>query len=245
MRSLLTPTGTSFLLLADDRPAQPAPTLLLLCGVAVEALTHDDQCRVGRLLAERGWQVASLDLPCHGADTRPGEPAFLHGWRARVAQGEDIVARVQFKVNDVVAHLITARIAAPGRLVAAGISRGGFMALHAAAANPAIQAIAALAPVTDLRTLSEFAGLDEDPLTKRLALIHQAEVLADRRTWLMICDDDARVGTDHCIAFSRALVAAAVKRKREPQVTLVVVPGSGHHSFPDWHDQAAAWLAET
>ncbi len=227
-----TPSGATFWMLSRHSGG-PAPTLLLFALSGADTLTKEPYCRAGRLLHARGWNVVSLDLPCHGADRRTGEPPELAGWAARVNAGEVIVAAFQKRVNDVVEHLIATGMADPVRIAAAGTSRGGFMAFHAAAGNPCIRAVAAFSPVTDLLALTEFAGQEQNPLVKRLALVNAAEALAGRDAWITIGDADARVGTDKAVAFAGAL----------PRVTLRVVAAPGHASLPEWHDEAAEWIA--
>jgi len=227
-----TPSGVAFWMLSRQTGG-PAPTLLLFAMAGADTLTTEPYCRVGRLLHAQGWNVVSLDLPCHGADRRAGEPPELAGWAARLKAGEDIVAAFQTRVNDVVEHLVATGIANPARLAAAGTSRGGFMAFHAAAANLRIRAVAAFAPVTDLPALSEFAGQERNPLVGRLTLANTVEALADRAVWITIGDADTRVGTDKVVAFARAV----------PRVTLRVVAAPGHASLPEWHDEAAEWIA--
>jgi dienelactone hydrolase len=230
--------------LLPPRPG-PAPTLLLFATAGADTLAAEPYGRVGRLLHARGWNVASLDLPCHGADARAGEPAELAGWAARAAAGEDFVASFRARVSDAIQRLAAAGIADPARIAAAGTSRGGFMAFHAAAGDPRIRAVAAFAPVTDLLALSEFAGQAGNPLARRLALSNAAEALAGRAAWITIGNADARVGTDRAIAFARALAAACQARALAPDVTLRVLPVPGHTSLAQWHDEAEDWLART
>ena len=243
LNMMRTPNGVPFAVLGD-LPAKPAPTLLLLAGAIHDSLDTEPYSRTGQLLGEKGWQVFSLDLPCHGDDRRPGEPEGLAGWRARIEAGEDIVAEFSHRAEDAIEHLVKTGAADWNRLAVAGTSRGGFMALHAAAAIPAIRAVAALAPVTDLLTLREFTGMQRDPLTNRLPLTNRASALADRAVWITIGCADERVGTEKAIAFARALAAAAAELKREPKVTLHVFPVPGHTSLPEWHDLAAEWTAD-
>jgi pimeloyl-ACP methyl ester carboxylesterase len=229
---LRTPAGIAFAML-PPQAGGPASTLLLFAMAGAATLTTEPYCRVGRLLYAQGWNVVSLDLPCHGADLRPGEPPELAGWAARVGAGEDIVAPFRQRVNDVVEHLVATDIADPSRIAAAGTSRGGFMAFHAAAGNPSIRAVAAFSPVTDLLALSEFAGQEANPLVRRLALTKAADNLADRAAWITIGDADERVGTDKAVEFASAL----------PQAMLQVVATPGHSSASEWHDKAAEWMA--
>jgi alpha-beta hydrolase superfamily lysophospholipase len=237
-----TPTGTAFHMLAPQGGA--APTLLLLAMAGKETLSAELYGRVGRLLHAQGWNVISLDLPCHGDDCSPGAPAQIAGWVARIAAGEDIVAAFQQRVNDVVEHLVATGVADPRRLAAAGTSRGGYLACQAAAGNPRIRAVAAFSPVTDLLALTEFAGQQDNPLTRRLALMHAVPQLADRAAWIIIGNADTRVDTDKAVALARALVAAGQSLPAGRDVTLCLQPVSGHRSCPEWHDAAATWLQQ-
>ncbi len=240
---LRTARGSEFALL-PPQPGGPAPTLLLFAWSGVDTLTAEPYSRVGRLLHAQGWNVTSLDLPCHGADRRADEPPELEGWVARAARGEDFVADFRQRVNDVLAHLVTTGIADSARLAAAGTSRGGFMAFHAAAGNPGIRAVAAFAPVADLCVLTEFGGQAANPLLARLALQSEVAVLAGRAAWITIGDADTRVSTGETVAFARALELAAQARALPAAVVLRVVPVPGHCSLPEWHDAAAAWLQQ-
>jgi dienelactone hydrolase len=236
---MMTPSGTAFAML-PARTSTPAPLLLLFAMSAEATLTTEPYCRVGHLLNTCGWNVVSLDLPCHGANARAGEPPELAGWAARTAAGDDIIAPFRARVNYVIHHLVESGIADPARLAAAGTSRGGFMAFHAAAGNPLIRAVAAFAPVTDVLALSEFAGQTSNPLARQMALRNAVDTLAGRADWITIGNADARVGTENAVAFAQALAAT-----HPPcDITLRVLPVPGHTSEAHWHDDAADWLLQ-
>lgn len=223
----------------------PAPTLLLLGMAGADALATEPYCRVGRLMHAQGSNVVSLDLPCHGADRRPGEkrvPTELADWARRIATGEDIVAAFQARMKDVVEHLISTGSADPARIAAAGISHGGFMALHAGAVDQRIRAIIAFSPVTDLLALSEFAGLEQTPLASRLARANATEPLADRAIWISIGKADTRVDTRKAVASAEAVREAAAVRGLPPRVTLRLLDTPGHAGVPESYDEAATWL---
>ena len=241
LTKLVTAAGAAFVMLPAQTGA-PAPTLLLFAMAGADTLATAPYARVGQLLHAQGWNVVSLDLPCHGADRRAGEPAELQGWASRTAAGEDFVASFRARVKDVVEHLIATGMADPARLAAAGTSRGGFLAFHAAAGVPLIRAVAAFAPVTDLLALNEFSGQEHNPLARRLALVNEAATLADRAAWIAIGNADTRVDTDKAIGFARALVREARAHGWSPRVTLHVLPQPGHTSAAEWHDVAAGWL---
>lgn len=238
-----TESGVEFAMLPPQRGG-PAATLLLLAMAGADTLRTDPYRRVGQILHRRGWNIASLDLPCHGADRRAGEPEELAGWAERIRRGEDIAAAFQRRANAVLEHLIAAGIADPRRLAAAGTSRGGFMAFHAALGNPRVRAVAAFSPVTDLGALREFAGQEQNSLMAQLALVDSAEQLTDRAIWITIGNADERVDTDRVIGFARAVAAACRKLQRDCATTLHVLPIPGHRSDVEWHRAAATWLKD-
>ena len=96
--------------------------------------------------------------------------------------------------------------------------------------------------MTDLAALREFAGLEANPLVRRLALVNAVEQLADRAVWITIGNADDRVDTDKAVALARALARAATALGLPPRITLQVLPVPGHVSQAEWHDQAVTWL---
>ncbi len=63
--------------------------------------------------------MVSLDLPCHGAERRTGEPSELAGWAARTARGENIAVEFCSRVNLALEHLVKTGVAAPEQIAAA------------------------------------------------------------------------------------------------------------------------------
>lgn len=242
IRDLRTPQGVTFSLLGE-RPDTPAPTLFVLGADATHNLSDPNSIESGRALREQqGFLCVSLDSPCEGGDQRPDEPWGLAGWRTRVEAGEDIVADFNTRAGSVLDCLVDEGYTDPGRVVFLGISRGGFLALHVAAADPRVRAVAAIAPVTELRKLEEFTGLDDHPLTESLALLHRAAALVDRPVWLIIGDRDHRVGTDHTIALARAISRCSEQNGAPGRVTLHVVPADGHTQPEQCHTLVAEWV---
>lgn len=241
-----TADGVTFALLGD-KPATPAPTVFVLAQEMKATLDDGYYNRIGRLLREQGFLCVSLDLPCHGADVRAGEQAGgLTGWATRAKQDGNFVEPFTRRVSRVLDHLIAEKYADPQQIAVAGTSRGGFMALHTAAADERFRAAIAFAPVTHLPVLTEFSGLDQHEATRSLSIIHLADKLAGRAVWTAIGNQDARVGTEECIAATRAIVLAAARKQPDPKfvvpVELRVFPIAGHGMYPTAHDDAAAWL---
>ena len=216
------------------------PTLIILAGVAEQALSSAYFRQCGNQLAlESGWLCVSIDLPCHGKQQRPGERGGLSGWRQRAEKDEDFVAPFARRLSRVVDHLIESDMADRGRIAICGTSRGGYLAIQFAARDPRVGAAAAFAPVTDLRALSEFRGLDQQALTQRLSLAEQAPSLADRPVWICIGDQDQRVSTERAIECARRFTDAKAR------VALHVFPEPRGHTTPKGAPQMAAdWIRD-
>ena len=182
-------------------------------------------------LVAQGWLIASLDMPAHGEDRRPGEPDnALLAWAQRLQAGEPLVSTFTETVSALLNHLIAIGRVDPNRIAAAGISRGGFLALHAAAADPRIRAVVGLSPVTDLRALAEFAALQEDPYVGSLRL-HEQTSLRATAIWLAMAEDDTRVSTSSGAAFAAGVGAS-----------WHTYPGTAHAVPVPLIVEGAAWL---
>jgi dienelactone hydrolase len=240
---LKTPTGIRFGLSGEKRD-RPAPTLFILASSVEDSLGSEDFAKVGRLLLSKGFICVSVDMPCHGLDQKAAEPGGLAGWRFRLEKGEDLVGTLTKSLSAVLDHLIQAGYTDEHKVAVAGTSRGGFMALHFAAAESRVRFSAAFAPVTDLLALSEFAGTKQVTPAGALDLRRHAGKLAGRSVWLCIGNDDQRVGTDQAIAFTRKVVAASVSAKKPADVELHVMPTIGHRIHATAHEEAAAWFAK-
>jgi dienelactone hydrolase len=223
----------------------PAPTLFIFASDIKGTLDNPYFRQCGDALAERGYLCVSLDLPGHGSDQREGEPGALGTWRTRSDEGEDFIAPFTARVRAVLDHLIATGASDPARIAACGTSRGGFMALQVAAADPRIKAVAAFAPVTNLMALREFSGAKNTEHVATLSLLANAEKFAGRAVWVIIGDRDDRVSTDDAIAFARRATVVSLEKTEAADVTLLVVPEAKGHTTPQGAPElAAAWIAE-
>jgi dienelactone hydrolase len=223
--------------------SKPAPTLFML-GSTIDAVLGDAYFRqCGNELAELGYLVVSIDLPCHGTQTIEGEPAGLGGWSHRAGNNEDFVAECNARLSKVLDDLIKRGLSDPERVAAAGTSRGGFLAIHFAAFDRRVKAAAGFAPVTELAALREFRDTHEHPLVAKLGLKNQAEQLAGRPVWIIIGDVDERVGTHHAIEVAGRLSALAKEKKVASNVELHVMSEPRGHTTPKGASKlAAAWI---
>lgn len=239
---LRTPKGVRFGV-QGEKGKSPSPTLFVFASRIEDSLGNDTYNKVGRLVAKQGVISVSLDVPCHGEDTKVGEPAGLSGWRARIEKGEDWVGDFAAKVKDVLDHLIDQGYTEPKRVAVCGTSRGGFIALHMAASESRFRCAAAFAPVTNLLALSEFNGMANPAPASALSIINRSDQLSGRPIWVCIGNNDQRVSTDDLIAFTRKVAAVSIAQKKPANVELHVMPSLGHTIHPTAHDEAAAWIA--
>ena len=238
---LHTPGGTRFGLVGKGQPSR-APSLFIFGSGLETSLERPDLASVGHILAKHAFLLVSLDVPCHGQDVKEGEPEGLEGWRARLERGEDLVTVFTTQVSEVLDYLVQEGYTDPQKVAACGTSRGGFFALHVAAADPRVRCVAAFATVTDLLALREFDGMQHDRATRALNVIHRSHQLAERAVWVCIGLDDERVGTDSAIALTRRITEAAATRGVPPNVELHVAPPVGHGLPPNAHEAAGAWI---
>ena len=219
-----------------------APTLFVFAGSMEDSLTHPIYSSCCSRLMEHGFRCVSLDLPDHGREIRAGEPQGLKGWSDRVRQREDPMAGFVSRAREVLDALIEEGLSDPGRILASGTSRGGFAAMHLGAADSRVRAVAAFAPVTDLAALREFQDLQDDPLTRSLALAAKAEKLAARDLWIIIGHQDERVGTGAAMELVLAVSRAAASLRTGTEVQLHVEPAEGHRVPEGGYRRAAKWL---
>ena len=230
---LRTPAGVEFTVIGE-KPPKPVPTLFIFALDAQTTLTSADFNRIGAALRREGFLCVSLDAPCHGADNAEQQENALVGWRMRVERGEAFIEAFTSRCTAVLDHLASEGWTDPERVAAAGTSRGGFLALHFAAAEPRVRAAAAFAPVTRLRALGEFDGVKNPDAADALSLVNVSPKLTDKHIVLYIGENDRRVGTEHAIQFARTL----------PALELHVTKTEGHRVLPIAHTEAAEFIAE-
>lgn len=222
---------------------KPAPTLIMLASTIEATLSEPYFRQCGNELAEFGYLVVSLDIPCHGDQMTEGEPEGLNGWSYRAEHEEDFVAQSNVRLSKVLDDLIKTGVTDPTRVAVGGTSRGGFLAMHFAAHDDRVKCLAAFAPVTELAALREFHATQEHPLVRKLSLLNQVEKLKGRPVWIVIGDRDDRVGTHYAIELASRLSAAAKTQNIASNVELHVLSEPRGHTTPQGSTQLAAdWI---
>ncbi|MHB0936383.1 MAG: alpha/beta hydrolase family protein [Armatimonadota bacterium] len=188
-----------------------------------------------------GHRVASVDMPQHGelADEY-GEG--LVGIASAVRAGIDIFADFAAAARELVDACIALKWAKAGRVVVTGTSRGGHASLVVMAGDARVLACAAIAPVTYLPAVREFADQADNPIIRRWNANALIPHLADRHVFLNIGEEDPRVSAGHCFDFHARLTAAS----RNITPVLYTLPGATHGPAflePGYHAAAAFLLA--
>ncbi|QDT80545.1 esterase [Gimesia maris] len=224
-------------------PDQPKPTFFILAGTMESTLGSPYFRQCGNQLADAGYLLVSVDIPCHGKQHRPPEPTGLSGWAYRCEQGDDFVADNNRRLSQVLDELIAGGQTNPDYVGVCGTSRGGYLALQFAAHDPRVKGVAAFAPVTDLTVLNEFKSRSKNEMVQSLSMIRNADKLAGRPVWIVIGDRDVRVGTDEAIAVARSITQAGLEKGGQSQVDLHVIAEPKGHTVPAGStDLAANWF---
>ncbi len=224
-----------------DKPAAPAPTVFFLGGAVEDSLTQPQYLEAQEALGA-GVLFVTFDLPGHGLEHRQGEPGSIGAWRYRLDHGEDLTGDVVRRGKAVLDFLVNEGYTDPTKVAVFGTSRGGFMALHFAAAEPRIHNIAGFAPVTDLLALAEFAGMSPDQSARRVAGTEIVDRLLDRGIWLIIGSTDHRVGTGKAIRFTERVIEKSEAAGRRPEIELHIGPSDGHRVPAGGYAEAGRWL---
>jgi dienelactone hydrolase len=245
LRVMQTKIGTHFGI-HSEKPVKPAPTLFIIGGSINSIVSNKSRfyTAAGDALSTHGWIYVVLDPACEGFALKQGDPSSLGGWAVHCKRGTDFMKLYVESCRDVLEYLIAEGFTDPQRVAVQGISRGGFCALHFAAAEPRIKAVVGISPVTDPLALQEFAGVTPAQVA-HISLDQHLETLAGRAVWISIGNTDERVSTDDCIGFTRRLIATT--RKLRPELTLIPVhltvsTSLGHRAPDDAYPAAAAYL---
>lgn len=187
-------------------------------------------------LKAKGYSVASIDATCHGKDVERLKASGLDCWRERVDSSKaDIFEPFISALRSVISDIDHGQLS---NVVVLGVSRGGYLALRAAAEIDQIDTVIALAPVTDIFALREFDGFvgRED----QYSLHKYSSVLASKNVFIQINNNDQRVNTDAALSLVGAVVES--RPAETTNLTLILTPKFGHSTSE--HERAASWAME-
>lgn len=223
----------------------PLPALFYFALSAQDSLGLDPFNQPAAYLSSLPLRIFSMTLPGH--DHLPPAQA-LNFWANEIAQGRNFIHEFVEKAKLAVVTLLDRNILIPDRIAAAGLSRGAFIATHAAASIDLFRWVLGFAPLTDLSFAKEFHDLHQDPLVKSLKLEHCIPSLIDRTLRYYIGNHDTRVSTRRCFDFVEKFAQISFDSMiRSPQIELMVGPSigrDGHGTSKEVFHEGAQWIAE-
>lgn len=215
----------------------PKKPLVLVFTTDVQASLDGTFTTITRQLNAAGYTVAAVDVTCHGSDVAKTETAGLDCWAARVSKGgPDVFAPMVQRASKAISDINAKGLADGSHVIALGVSRGGYAAARLAIADPRVDTLVLMAPVTDLTALREFAGMSVS--SQLYGLQGSYPLFAKKRIFLQIGVSDDRVGTTRALSFVEGISAASGGAPVD--LTAVVTPGKGHGTAE--HEFAAKWV---
>lgn len=229
-----------------DLSAGPLPALFYFSISAHDSLTLDPYNQPVAYLSKLPMRIFSISLPGH-ENNLPAREALIR-WAEEIARGRNGIADFVDKVKATVQTLIEQNVLIPDRIGVAGLSRGAFIAAHAAASIPEFQWILGFAPLTDLSWHKEFEHMQHIPLVHALGLESTIPFIHNRSVRFYIGNLDALVSTRRCFDFIEKLAQAAQEKGiRSPDIELIIGPSigrEGHGTSKEVFHAGAQWIAE-
>jgi esterase FrsA len=217
----------------------PLPAVFYFALSAHDSLHLDPYNQPAVYLSSPQLRIFSITLPGH--DILPPTEA-LRFWAEEIQQGRDVIQTFVQEVADYIRHLIQERVVDQKKIGMMGLSRGAFIAAHAAAALPEVSHLLGFAPLTRLENAKEFKDLD----VERWNLSHLASKLYNRTIRFYIGNRDKRVETNSCFHFISTLADTAFEHKiSSSPIELIIGPSIGHQGHGTSSEifrQGASWL---
>lgn len=241
---LSTPLTVSYV--GPSLESGPLPSLLYFALSAQESLRTDPFHQPALFLEQHPIRVFSVDLPYHGGELLATEA--LDRWAEETLHKESFLSDFLHSLKITIRQLFHAQILIPGQTAVAGLSRGGWIASHVAAAFEEIPILLAFAPLTRLRDAKEFQGFPPSHPIDDLDLIHLSSKLFRKKVRAHIGNLDTRVNTDACYAWIRSIALTGWENKvRSPAVELCIKPSigyQGHGTSKESFEEGALWIAK-
>lgn len=190
-------------------------------------------------------RVFSMTLPGHENDL-PASNA-MRVWADDFTRKIDPINTFLDSFETALAFAIEQKFVDPTKMAVGGLSRGGFIALHAAAREKRLKFVLAFAPITELNKVKEFAHLQEDPAVRSLNLSQISQKIIHQHLRIYISNHDTRVHTKACVQFALSVVESAGNHQvRSPKVELILYPPIGHQGHgtpPEIFRAGADWIS--
>lgn len=186
--------------------------------------------------------------------TIPGHEAGLlkekamEYWAHHVSKGDDIISPFIDQICETIDQLEKHHLLIKHKVAVAGLSRGGYIALHSAIRSKKIDYVLCFAPITDLSFVKTFHAIKTHPIVEELKLEHHLPSLIHKKIRFYIGNRDVCVGTHKCVDFALKIADYAYEHHiRSPHVECIISPSvgkEGHGTLPDIFQQGAQWLKD-
>jgi esterase FrsA len=204
--------------------AGPLPAFFYFALSAEESLHTQPYCQPVHTLQNTSFRCFSLDLPFHTGQQNPNQ-AIIE-WAANQNATHPFIRKCVQAVDT----LFDSQLINADHLYCGGLSRGGYAALHLAAADPRFKAVVGFAPLT---------SFSDEPNNLIDSLIH-TEIR------FYIGNRDERVSTAKAFHFLQELTEAKYRNgERSPKTEMIMTPSighKGHGTTPGTFTDGAHWL---
>lgn len=224
----------------------PLPTLFYFSLSCQDSLLADPFNQMPAYLSRFPLRIFSITLPFHEPPLSP--LTALDAWANEISKGNDIISFFIDQVEETLLFLEKQGSLCEGKLAASGLSRGAFIAAHAAARNPLFTTILGFAPLTKLTSSKEFSSLAANSLAQSLNLEMLVPLLTRRTLRFYIGNLDTRVHTSASFGFIEKLAQAAQSQGvRSPPIELVITPSigrDGHGTSKEIFESGGKWILQ-
>lgn len=245
-KTLKIPNGSTLYYRGDPLEKGPQPAVFYFSISGKESLELGPFNQPAAFLEGKGIRVFSLDLPFHG-EGQAKEKA-MEAWALSFAKGDNLVKPFIESVSTAIDTLFELQALTEGKVVAAGLSRGAFIATHLAAADSRISTVLGYAPLTNLTTAQTFNHLNDNTLVQSLGIDKLIDKLQGIAVRYYIGNRDILVSTASCFDCIRQLADAKfASGEREPQAELIISPSvghKGHGTLPHIFRSGTDWLED-
>ena len=159
-----------------------------------------------------------------------------------IREGRNIFAESDNRINKIIERCLEYGLNKGGNIILVGISRFGFMSLHALSQNSNIKAVVGLLPVTYWPVLKEFAGMESNFLIRKHDLASRVQYFDQRDILILVTQNDERVSTTLGIEFAKHIKLEYEKTGSSERCDLKVIESQGHQLTTRIIDDAIDWL---
>jgi predicted esterase len=216
----------------------PLPSFFYFALSGTDSLMLEPYSQPIEFLHGQMIRVFSMTLPGHenGLPAAKAIQLWAEDYERRLDPLSDFLDAFEKAVN----FAIEQKFVDPNKMAIGGLSRGSFIAFHAASRDERFKYLLGFAPLTDLSKVKEFTTVPHFLNLNPTKLIHQ-------NMRLYVSNHDTRIDTKACLDFAMSVVNSAVSHNvRSPKVEVILYPPVGHQGHgtpPEIFKAGADWIA--